>query len=183
MNNDKVQIFEGNPLKIKGTISRHEIVRKVINVFIDHEKRERGQGFKFRYAVEPLSLKNQKLYIRRPGGLQKWNFDFVVEIISEYKIGKGTHKEIIKDFDNKKDENPKMFSKLMKALTNIYECKENDVDKVIAKYKGLRNAFQSGAKVDVLLKVTKWIFIQKDIVYWNYQGCSKIFNSIKELEE
>ena len=71
-----------NMIEIKGSMTRREIVQKVINTFIDTEDRERGKGVRFLYPVERLwddahpSLPDgKKLIIFRTAGLRKWNFD------------------------------------------------------------------------------------------------------------
>ncbi len=71
--------------EIKGSLTRHEIVQKVLNTFIKTEYQERGKGVQFRYPVEQLHDDVQhlpdstQLFIIRPGGLQKWNYDCAKE--------------------------------------------------------------------------------------------------------
>jgi hypothetical protein len=173
-------VITGEMIEIKGELARHEIVRKVINIFIDAENQQRGKGVKFRYPVENLSI-NKQLFIYRPGGLNKWNFDFKVEVTPELGLGKGRHEEIASDLRNKKQENQQKFGGLLQVITEIYNCSENDVDRLLKNYTDLQRAFQTGAKVDVLLKVVKWMFIMEDIVYWNYQGRSMLYNGLKEV--
>lgn len=173
-------IVQGEAIEIEGSLSRPEIVRKVVNIFIDTENLQRGRGVKFRYPVENLSI-NQQLFIFRPGGLNKWNFDFKVEIPGESGLGKGSHDEILLDFQNKKRENPQKFNLLLEVLTAIYDCLENDVDRLLENYPSLQTSFQTGAKVEILLKVVKWMFIMEDIVYWNYQGRSMLYNALMNL--
>ena len=167
-------------IEIKGSLTRHEIVQKVINIFINTEYQERGKGVRFYYPVEQLS-DNAQLFIIRPAGLRKWNFDFKVNVTSELGLGKGSHGEIASDLRNKKQENPHQFSALLQALTNVYDCSGNDVDQVLEKYPSLQTSFQTGAKIEVLLKVVKWMFIMEDIVYWNYEGRTKLYNYLKEV--
>ena len=99
-------------IEIKGSLTRHEIVQKVINTFINTEYQERGKGVQFRYPVEQLPDDVQllpdstHLFIIRPGGLQKWNFDFKVNVTPEMGFGKGKHEDIASDIRNKKHENP-----------------------------------------------------------------------------
>ncbi|MDI6917518.1 MAG: hypothetical protein QMC80_06950 [Thermoplasmatales archaeon] len=176
---ETIIVDEGH-IEIKGSLSRHEIVRKVINTFIDAESQSRGKGVKFRYPVENLSVGKQ-LFIFRPAGLRKWNFDFKVDVLEEFGLGKGTHDEIKLDFQNKKQENPQKFGVLLQALTAIYNCSENDVDQLLKNYPDLQISFQTGAKVDVLLKVIKWMFIMEDIVYWNYQGRAMLYTVLKDV--
>ena len=174
-------------IQIKGSLSRHEIVQKVINTFINTEHQQRGRGVQFWYPVEQLSgnaqllPENTCLFILRPGGLQKWNFDFKVNVTPDMGLQKGTHGHIASDMISKKNEDPQEFKELLDALTQIYGCLENDVDQVLSKYSNLHTAFQTGAKVEVLLKVLKWMFIMEDIVYWNYDGRAKLYSYLKEL--
>ena len=155
-------------------------MRKIINTFIDTESQQRGKGVKFRYPVENLSTGAQ-LFIFRPGGLNKWNFDFKVEVPEGLGLGKGSHKEIAADLRSKKQENEQEFGKLLQAITEVYDCSENDVDLILGSYPDLRTSFQTGAKVEVLLKVVKWMFIMEDIVYWNYQGRAMLYGALKEV--
>jgi len=173
--------IDGEAIEIKGSLSRNEIVRKVVNIFIDAESHRRGHGVKFRYPVENLSIGKQ-LFIFRPAGLNKWNFDFKVEVLEEFELRRGTHDEIKSDFQNKKQENPQKYNDLLDALTTLYNCSENDVDKVLEDYPDLQILFQTGAKVDVLLKIVKWMFIMEDIVYWNYKGRAMLYNAIMEAQ-
>ncbi|MCJ7508997.1 MAG: hypothetical protein MUO85_09780 [candidate division Zixibacteria bacterium] len=89
MKKKETTIIEGETIEIKGSLARHDIVRKVINIFIDAESQQRGHGVKFRYPVENLSI-GEQLFVFRPAGLRKWNFDFKVEVLEEFGCGKGT---------------------------------------------------------------------------------------------
>ena len=107
MKKNEQSVITGEVIEIKGSLPRHEIVRKIVNTFIDTESQQRGKGVKFRYPVENLSSINKQLFISRPGGLRgKWNFDFKVEVSEELGLGRGTHNEIILDFRNKKTGKP-----------------------------------------------------------------------------
>jgi hypothetical protein len=97
MKKKETTTIEGETIEIKGSMSRDEIVKKVVNIFIATESSQRGHGVKFRYPVENLSI-GKKLFIFRPGGLNKWNFDFKVEVLEEFGVGRGTHNETISDF-------------------------------------------------------------------------------------
>lgn len=167
-------------IEIKGSLTRHEIVKKIVNTFINTEYQERGKGVQFWYPVEQLP-DNKQLFILRPGGLRKWNFDFKVNVPPELGLGRGSHEEIASDLRNKKRENPQKFDELLRAMTEIYNCAESDVDRVLRSYHDLQISFQTGAQVDILLKVLKWMFIMEDIVYWNYEGRAKLYNYLKEV--
>jgi len=174
-------------IEIKGSFTRHELVQKIINIFIDTEYKERGRGTQFRYPVENLSSNAQgslietKLFILRPGGLQKWNFDFKVDVTPEMGLERGRHKDIASDLSDKKNEDPEKFKQLMQLIDELSSCSETDVDKLLIKYPNLQASFQSGGKIETLLKVLKWMFIMEDIVYWNYDGRLKLHNFLKEI--
>ncbi len=177
MDKHRKVIIEGEFIEIKGKLNRDEIVKRVINVFIETEAVKRGFGIKFRYPVENLST-GGKLYIFRPAGLNKWNFDFKVDVLEEFGLGKGTHNDIVSDFKLKKNENPNRFGDFLKVFNSLYTCSENDVDYLLESNPYLMEAFQSGSKLDILLKVVKWMFIMEDIVYWNYKGRTKLYEFI-----
>lgn len=173
-------IIVENMIKIKGSDPRHIIVKKVVNTFITKEYRKKGKGITFRYSVENLQ-NGRQLFITRPG--HKKNFDFKVDVDPDLNLGEGSHLEIAKDLRNKKNENPKKFQDLFQMLTQIYNCTENDVDKILQKYSGIKKSFKTGAKVNVLLKVIKWLFIMEDIVYWDNEGRAFLFNFLKYVAE
>jgi len=165
-------------IEIKETMNRREIVQKIVNTFIDTEHKERGKGVQFRYPVEKLYCmeedklfpENTQLFIVRPGGLQKWNFDFKVDITGEMGLEKGKHTDIASDIRAKTKQNRKDIGRLLKAIEEIFNCSENDADKVLEKYADLKALFNKGAQIEIILKVLKWMFIMEDIVYWNYYG-------------
>ena len=168
------------PIIIKGKLTRHEIVQTVVNVFIQTEFENRGKGVRFNYPVERFT-DGSSLFIFRPAGLRKWNFDFKVNVTPEMGLGKGTHAEIAMDFTNKKKENGRGFVELIKTMEEMCTGKEADVSEILKKYQSLQTSFQTGSNVEVLLKVLKWMFIMEDIVYWNYDGRMKLYNYLKEV--
>ncbi|MBA7626384.1 hypothetical protein ES703_33832 [subsurface metagenome] len=177
-------VITGKLIEIKGPLARHKIVKKVVNAFIKTEYRKKGKGVVFRYPVENLP-DGQVLYIVRPG--YKKNFDFKVEVPEEIGLGKKKQTEIALDLRKKNIRNPRKFKKLWQAIAEIYHCKENDVDAILKKYRGLKSPFKSGGKPEPLLKVIKWLFIMEDIVYWDNEGRSFLFNFlnyvVKETDE
>ncbi|RKZ26428.1 hypothetical protein DRQ29_04910 [bacterium] len=167
-------VITGKMIEITGSMPRHQIVKKVVNTFISTEYNKKGKNIYFRYPVE--KIKNGYLFISRPG--HKKNFDFKVDIEKEYGIGEGKHSEIGKDLKNKKLENEKKFDNFIEALTDLFHCKENDVEKLLRKYHLIRG-FKTGAKVEILLKILKWMFIMEDIVYWDNEGRAFLFNFLR----
>lgn len=174
-----MEIVEGRMIEIKGFIPRHEIVKKVVNTFIETEYDKKGKGIKFRYLVEKLP--SGYLFISRPG--HKKNFDFKVNIEEDFGIGKGTHDGIAECIKSKKKENRIRITDLLKAITEIYDCSENDVDIVLLRYPGINEAFNKKPGVEILLKVLKWLFIMEDIFYWDSEGRSFLFNLLRYIIE
>lgn len=96
-------------------------------------------------------------------------------------LGKGSHAEIESEFRNKKLQNPGAFAELMAAVDEMCNGVEADVDVVLQRHPDLEKSFNTGAKLEVLLKVLKWMFIMEDIVYWNYDGRMKLYNYLREM--
>lgn len=168
-------IITGPLINARGSLARHNIVRLVVNTFIKTEYRRKGRGVAFRYPVEHLP-RGQMLYIARPG--HKKNFDFKVNVENQ-GFGDGSHIEIARDLRKKKKENARKFEYLLKAITEIYTSQENNVDILLKKYRGIKNSFHTGGKVEPLLKIVKWLFIMEDIVYWDNEGRAFLFNFLR----
>ena len=160
-------------IQINGPLARHRIVRKVVNTFIATEYCRKGKGIEFRYSVEKF-VNGKLLYIIRPG--HKKNFDFKVDVPTNYGLGKGSHEEIALNLRVKCQINPKNFKNLWQAITEIYHCRESDVNIVLKRKVELKKPFRDGANPEVLLKVIKWLFIMEDIVYWDNEGRAFLFN-------
>lgn len=168
-------VINGPFINVKGSLARHNIVKQVVNTFIKTEYRQKGRGIAFRYPVEHLPG-SQMLYIARPG--HKKNFDFKVDVENQ-GFGDGSHIEIAQDLRNKKKENARKFEYLLKSITEIYTSQENNVDVLLKKYRGIKNSFRTGGKVEHLLKIIKWLFIMEDIVYWDNEGRVFLFNFLR----
>lgn len=168
-------IIIGKSIEIERSLARHKIVKNVVNTFIKTEYRKKGRGIVFQYPVENTT--KGQLLIVRPG--HKKNFDFKVDVVPNFGLGEGSHIEIAKDLRCKKQENQQKFEDLLKAVTEIYDCSENDVDRVLTNYSNLSCSFQTGAKVEVILKVVKWLFIMEDIVYWDNEGRAFLYNFLR----
>jgi hypothetical protein len=173
-------ILTGPIIRIKGNLARHNIVKKVVNTFIKTEHLKKGKGIAFRYPVEILPDK-QLLYISRPG--HKKNFDFKVVVVINHGFGEGSHREIAEDLRKKRKENPKAFKLFSEVLTKIYNSTENDVDAILRQHRSLKKSFKKGGNVELLLKIIKWMFIMEDIVYWDNEGRSFLFNFLRYNSE
>ena len=165
---------------IKGKLPRHLVVKKVVNTFIKTEYRRKGKGIRFWYPVEKLPGE-EMLCIARPG--HKKNFDFKVDVIPDHGFGDGSHKEIAADLRRKRKENKQKFEILLSAITEIYNCVENDVDVLLKKHRELKTSFKTGGSIETLLKILKWLFIMEDIVYWDNEGRAFLFNFLRYVAQ
>ena len=169
------KIIECSEIKIKGTLPRHKIVKKVVDTFIKTEYQEKGKGVEFWYPVENLP-DNKRLFIARPG--HKKNFDFKVEVTEEMGLKEGKHEQVVLDLRAKKQCNPQKFEDFLCAVEEIYHCSENDIDRLLPRYSNLKEASVTGAEVEVILKILKWLFIMEDIVYWDVEGRAFLYNFV-----
>jgi hypothetical protein len=172
--------IRGPRIIIQGNLPRHHIVKKVVNTFIKTEYQKKGKGIGFWYPVEKLP-NGEMLCIARPG--HEKLFDFKVDVVSAHGFGDGSHKEIASDLRRKRKENKQKFERLLAAITEIYNCEENDIDVLLKKYRGLKDSFKTGGPVETLLKIVKWMFIMEDIVYWDNEGRAFPFNFLRYVAQ
>jgi hypothetical protein len=58
----------------------------------------------------------------------------------------------------------------------VWHCEEpNDVLNDFA------FSFKKGLPVDALLKILKWLFVEQDVTYWNWDGRTMLFRAISNL--
>lgn len=164
---------------VQGDFNRNDLRREVINKFIG-ETPGKGKGHltsKYVYYVETLAT-GDRVYLTRPVPLNK-GFDFIVHVENHtFMNGKTNpkHDDLFDDLRLKKQNNPTEFTKLIKAIEEIADCK--DVDQV------LQNSninFNVGFSVEMILKVVKWLFIEQDIRYWNWSGKFMFLDHIKKI--
>jgi hypothetical protein len=172
--------IRGPWITIKGNLPRHHIVKKVVNTFIQTEYQRKGKGVKFQYPVEKLP-NGKILYIARPG--HKKNFDFKVDVVSDYGFGDGSHQEIAIDLRKKRKENLRGFENLLASITQIYNCAESDIDILLKKHRGIKRSFRTGGPVETLMKIIKWLFIMEDIVYWDNEGRAFLLNFLRYVAQ
>ena len=160
--------------------SREELRKRAVDKFLAEKGGYWKDGIKHvtrhTYFVEKLS-DGRRVYLLRPAHLNK-GFDFTVwvEKMDGIKDKKPSHKDIFNDLLGKKKENPQEFQALMVAIDKVWQCEEPD--NVIA---GLNKEFESGFSVELLLKILKWLFIEQDITYWNYDGRGMLKMTIEKI--
>lgn len=120
---------------------------------------------RYKYYVETLK-DGRRIYLLRPTFLNKGiDFQVWLEKYDGDKDKKPSHKGIIQDLNLKHKEKPTEYNDLLKAIDRVWTCEEPD--KVLRDY---RFSFSKGLSVEALLKILKWLFIEQDITYWNYDG-------------
>lgn len=168
------------PLELRHK-TREEFRKAVVNTFLS----ENGGYWKgkikhvthYKYFVETLRDK-RRIFLLRPTFLNKGiDFQVWVERFIDDKDKKPSHKDIFNDLKAKKKENRRGFTELLAAIDEVWKCKEPD--DVLKKHSKL--SFNVGFSVELVLKVLKWLFIEQDITYWNYDGRGMLKQAIDEL--
>ena len=159
--------------------SRENLMKKAVETFISEKPGYWKDGKKhvtrFKYFVEKVK-DGRRIYLFRPTFLNKGiDFQVFVERLFDEKDKKPSHKNIFADLEIKKEENPKGMSELSKAIDRVWNCEEPD--EVL---KDLKVDFRKGFPVELLLKILKWLFIEQDIPYWNYDGRGMLRMAIDE---
>ena len=164
------KIYEEHNVELNLTLnSRDELMKKAVQTFISEKPGYWKDGKKhvtrYNYFVERLS-DGRKVYLKRPTFLNKGiDFQVWVEKFDGEKDGRPSHKDIFGDIELKKNENPENIKKLVSAIDRVWNCEEPD--KVL---KDLDFEYKKGFSMEMLLKILKWLFIEQDITYWNYDG-------------
>ncbi len=150
--------------------SRETLRKDVVNKFLSEPcgywKNGEKHVTRFKYFVEKLE-DSRRIFLLRPTYLNKGiDFQVWVERFNGIKDQRPSHKDIFNDLKLKKKENPKDFSRLIQLIDEVWNCKEPD--SILDKEN--RYAFREGLPTEMLLKILKWLFIEQDITYWNYDG-------------
>jgi len=102
-----------------------------------------------------------------------------VEVTEEMGLKEGKHEQVVLDLRMKKQRNPQEFEDFLRAIEEVYHCSENDIDRLLTRYSNLKEASDTGAKAEVILKILKWLFIMEDIVYWDVEGRAFLYNFVQ----
>lgn len=169
-------------MNIDGNSNRQEQRKRVIEQFLQEEP---GTGTgertsRYSYYVEELE-DGSWIYLTRPAYLKK-GFDFLIHVQNKTFLNRKDypkHQDIFEDLKGKKREDPELFKKLHKAISEVFHCKD---PKHILKELG-QLEFESGFTVELILKTIKWFFIEQDIRDWNYSGRGMFMRGIDEIAE
>lgn len=161
--------------------NREEFRKIIVNTFLSENGGYWKDGIKhvtrYRYNVE--SANGKKIYLLRPAHLNKgMDFQVCAEDFKKFKNGKDkppSHTDVLEDLKLKKSKDPKKFSELRELIDKVWSCKEPD-DVV----KNVVLNFNSGTSVEMILKILKWLFIEQDMTYWNYDGRTMLKHAIEK---
>lgn len=159
--------------------SREELMKKAVETFTSEKPGYWKDGKKYvtryKYFVEKL-MDGRKIFLKRPTFLNKGiDFQVWVEKFDGENDGRPSHKDIFNDLKLKNNENSTNIQKLLGAINRVWNCEEPD--KVLG---DIDFEYQKGFSIEMLLKILKWLFIEQDITYWNYDGRTMLRMAIDE---
>ena len=159
--------------------SREALRRKAVEDFLSEKNGYWKDGVKhvtrYKYFVEKIQ-DGRRVYLLRPTYLNKGiDFQVWVEKMDGEEDKRPSHQDVFKDLQLKQNENPKEIPALVKAIDEVWNCQEPD-----DVLKRIKPKFSKGFEVGLLLKILKWLFIEQDITYWNYDGRGMLKMAIDE---
>lgn len=152
--------------------------RKLLREFLLKQFIQENCQVKFRYFVENLS-NGTRIYIERPGRLNK-GCDFVI-YVEDLILHKNMndkppkHNDLFNDLQIKKDNlSPTQYNLLLNAITSIY-----NLNTYVNSFSIITNLpLVRGWSYELILKLTRWFFIEQDITYWAISGRTMLYNKI-----
>lgn len=167
--------------KLTDTNSNRETLRnKVVQKFLTEDGGYVSNGIKhitkYRYNVETLA-DQRRIFLLKPTWLNKGiDFQVMVEKFKDDKDAKPSHKDILEDLKIKKEFKPREYQLLKKDIYRVWNCEEPSEVLRDVKY-----VFIKGYTVELILKCLKWLFIEQDITYWNYDGRGMLKREIDKI--
>lgn len=175
------KVYEEYEIEFKLTgNNRKDLRKKIVDAFLSEKPGYWKDGKKhvtrYKYFVERLQ-DGGRVYLYRPTFLNKGiDFQVWVEKYDGKNDKRPSHKDIFNDLKLKMDKEPSKVNELLETITEVYGCEEPS--EVIKNHPNLK--FEHGMSVELILKVLKWLFIEQDITYWNYDGRRMLFLEIKK---
>ena len=131
---------------------------------------------RYKYFVEKIN-DGRRVFLLRPTYLNKGiDFQVLVEKMNGEDDDRPSHTDIFVDLELKKKEDDAQYMKLKEAIDEVWNCVEPD--QVLKKH---TFTFKEGFQVELLLKMLKWLFIEQDITYWNYDGRGMLKQHIDKI--
>jgi hypothetical protein len=155
---------------------RSEIRAVLLQTWRSEKPGDDSQTNQYKYRVETLE-NGSSIYLLRPAWLNK-GCDFVIYCENYLKFKNGNskppqHRHLLKSIRQiaKALTDPELNA-FEKAFQKVFECKK--VDRVFSRLPpALRNI-----RVERLLKLAKWFFIEQDITYWTKSGRLMLYNAV-----
>lgn len=152
--------------------------RASIRTFLLHTWAQEAINTKYRYFVETLS-NGSRIYLERPGRLNK-GCDFVIFIENILLFGNGNdmppkHDNLLDDLRLKKQIlTQQQWSQVLNSINVIFQCGTyNNASQHIV---NLPNNI--GLDYELILKMSRWFFIEQDITYWAGTGRDMLWEAI-----
>lgn len=171
-------------IKLDKITGNHELDRNNLrNLAISEFTKEiagKGRGelsTNYKYIVETLKS-GSRIYITRPA-FKKLGFDFLIHV-ENYNFSNDKdnpkHDDLTMDIRKKIKYNNTLKGTILEEFKKVYNCYESDDVVDYTLYNNL-----PGLPFDLILKTTKWFFIEQDIRYWNYSGRNMLMDKFREI--
>jgi hypothetical protein len=185
---DKINIYK--QLQINGFTheqNRKHVRDQIVDLF-KSEQAGTGKGedsTRVIYCVEQID--EEIIYLQRPAILNK-GFDFTVNT-KNYSFFSPTvkqpnrytktpsHKSIELLLNKIKSHSLNDLIIVKEAIEQIYFCIDPDDISLV----DLTNDSIENIKIETILKVVKWLFIEQDITYWSFSGRAMLFNGLQNV--
>lgn len=173
---------------------RADIRKELVDLFLQEES---GLEFrendlivdpkKYKYNVESVSDSDNQytIYLQRPAPLNK-GFDFIVKVEGFYFKTDGnrhrnpSHEDILHILTRYKNKNEEYYSYINDLILKTFYCENINFTTQTQQMPKFINFDGEEIPVAVILYCIKWLFIEQDIIYWNYSGRCMLFNSLKD---
>ncbi|MBZ4642953.1 MAG: hypothetical protein PWQ25_2170 [Deferribacteres bacterium] len=155
--------------------------RDAVRTFLLQQWAQENQGQKYRYFVETLS-DGSRIYLERPGRLNK-GCDFVIYAENKYLWNNGNdrppdHNFVLNDLRNKKQLlSQAQWQAFLNGVNIMYNCGTylNALGQLGQLPVG------NGHNYELILKLTRWFFIEQDVTYWSGQGRAMFYDAILSI--
>lgn len=169
--------IESTLLYIDTIRDKAKLRERLLSIFIQEDCHT-----KLRYFVEILS-DGKRIYIERPGRLNKGcDFAIYVEDLLLHKNNNDKcpkHSDLLEDLSAKKNNmTSNHYSLLLEAIEDIYNL--NPYENAIARLKNIPDNI--GWSFELVLKLTRWFFIEQDITYWAKSGRKMLYDVIMKTK-